>query len=109
MTCSKWDCAVVTRSSGSLFSFPFVGDRGRGRTESVEGLAGGRQRHSRELFGLAGKSHKSGAIFNNAMALTKTSEFTAPLPPDAEQHRGRAQLHHHFPHADEHPGPLHRR
>ena len=34
------------------------------------------------------------------------SSFAAPLPSDAEQHRGGAQLDHHLPHAHEHPRPL---
>ena len=32
--------------------------------------------------------------------------FAAPIPADAEQHRGGAQLDHHLPHAHEHYGPL---
>ena len=32
--------------------------------------------------------------------------FAAPIPADAEQHRGGAQLDHHLPHAHEHPRPL---
>ena len=35
------------------------------------------------------------------------SFVAAPLPADAEQHRGGAQLDHHLPHAHEHHGPLH--
>ena len=43
----------------------------------------------------------------NKNLLDPSSSCAAPLPANAEQHRGGAQLDHHLPHAHEHPGPLH--
>ena len=37
----------------------------------------------------------------------QVSAFSAPLLANVEQHRGRAQLDHHLPHADEHSRSFH--
>ena len=33
--------------------------------------------------------------------------IVAEVPADSEHHLRGAQLHHHLPHAHQHPGPLH--
>ena len=47
------------------------------------------------------------SVANRAEIYRVQSLIAAPVPADAEQHRGGAQLDHHLPHAHEHHGPLH--